>query len=97
MKFGENHLSYCTNVHPAESFTELCQMLSSDVPKIKSLNDWHRPMGVGLRLGAKMVQGLTTQHIDQINRILTEHDLYVFTVNAFPYGEFQAKLSLIHI
>ena len=91
MKFGENHLSYCTNVHPAESFTELCQMLSSDVPKIKSLNDWQRPMGVGLRLGAKMVQGLTTQHIDQINRILTEHDLYVFTVNAFPYGEFQAK------
>ena len=48
-------------------------------------------MGVGLRLGAKMVQDLTPRHIHQINKILTDHNLYVFTVNAFPYGEFQAE------
>ena len=48
-------------------------------------------MGVGLRLGAQMVLGLTPQHINQVNHILAEHDLYVFTVNAFPYGEFQAE------
>ena len=88
MKFGANHLSYCTNVHPAETFDELIETLQTDVRKVKQAVAPGQPFGVGLRLSAQMVLSMTNSKKQRLLRTLDHENMYVFSVNGFPYGDF---------
>jgi sugar phosphate isomerase/epimerase len=45
--------------------------------------------GLGLRLGRRAADELCRPaRLDELRRFLAEHDLYVFTINGFPYGDF---------
>lgn len=88
MKIGENHLSYCTNVHPAETFAELVDTLQNDVLQVKQQVSGDQPFGVGLRLSAQMVLSMNAEQKAELIETLLQNDLYVFSVNAFPYGDF---------
>ena len=88
MKFGENHLSYCTNVHPAETFDELIETLRTDVRKVKQSVSNDEPFGVGLRLSAQMVLSMDVNRQQTLIDTLRHEDMYVFSVNGFPYGDF---------
>ena len=88
MKIGSNQLSYCTNVHPAETYAELLETLQSDVASVKAKVAPNQSFGVGLRLSAQMVLSMDSRQVDKLKSVLNAHDMYVFSVNGFPYGDF---------
>jgi sugar phosphate isomerase/epimerase len=89
MKIGGSHLTYCTNIHPGESWAETKAALVAYLPKIKNEVSPEVPMGIGLRLSAQAAQELEQpQALQDFLSFLRSEGLYVFTLNGFPYGSF---------
>jgi sugar phosphate isomerase/epimerase len=83
------HLTYCTNIHPGETWDEVFANVSTHVLAVKARVAPHRPFGVGLRLSAAAARRLAEPAVmDAFRAFLRQHDLYVFTINGFPYGAF---------
>jgi sugar phosphate isomerase/epimerase len=83
------HLTYCTNIHPGVSWPEVRDQLRRHVPAIKASVAPDRSFGVGLRLAADAAATLSDPAaLAELQGLLAEHDLYVFTLNGFPYGPF---------
>lgn len=86
---GRPHLTYCTNIHPGETWADIRAALETHLPEVKREISPAAPMGVGLRLSAVAARDLTNATVQaQFQRFLADADLYVFTINAFPYGSF---------
>ena len=85
---SEAHLTYCSNIHPAETWLDTFQNIKSYTLTIKKrLN--RKLFGVGLRLSNRAsLELLEGCKLDLFKNWLLENDLYVFTVNGFPYGQF---------
>lgn len=96
MKIGTNqnlHLTYCTNVHPGESWGEVFANLKQYIPTLKAQLSPDAAFGIGLRLANLAAQELQTgDALDQFQAWLRQNDLYVFTLNGFPYGQFHRKI-----
>ena len=89
MRLGESHLGYCTNIHPGESWNEVSANLERYLPQVKRRVCPDAPFGVGLRLSAAAARSLRTPDtLAQFAGFLHANDLYVFTINGFPYGPF---------
>jgi hypothetical protein len=88
MLIASNHVSYCTNVHPAETFDELIETLETDVASVKANVAPSMSFGVGLRLSAQMVLSMDEPKLRRLKQTLAAQDFYVFSVNGFPYGDF---------
>ena len=87
------HLSYCTNIHPGESWAEVLQSLKVHVLEIKKKVSPNKAFGLGLRLSNRA--SLELQEGDQLQQFkewLEEAGLYVFTFNGFPYGGFHHQV-----
>lgn len=91
MKLGDAHLTYCTNIHPGESWAEVEANLRRHVVAVKQRISPDAPFGVGLRLSARAAQELTDGALPQLQQLLADNDLYVFTINGFPYGPFHGR------
>jgi sugar phosphate isomerase/epimerase len=89
---GPHHIAYCTNVHPGESLDDIEAVLRRDVGAVKARVSPDAPFGTGLRLGHLSAATLATSpdRLARLRDLLVELDLYVFTVNGFPYGDFAA-------
>ena len=86
---GAPHLTYCTNIHAGDSWSEVRANVAAHVTAVKARVAPDRPFGVGLRLSAAAAAALDTPaDLDAFRALLAEHDLYVFTMNGFPYGAF---------
>lgn len=86
---GRGHLTYCTNIHPGERWADHFAALSRHLPAIKRMVSPGAPFGVGLRLSAAAAADLAEPAtLAAFKAFLAAHDLYVFTVNGFPYGAF---------
>ena len=86
------HLSYCTNIHPGESWPEVRANLERYLVPVRERVAPGRPFGVGLRLSGEAARELATpQVLDELRAFLAAHDLYVFTINGFPYGPFHGR------
>jgi len=82
-------LTYCTNIHPGESWPETRRTVAERVTQVKQRVSPDAPFGVGLRLSARAAGALAEpETLDDFAALLAENDLYVFTVNGFPYGPF---------
>jgi sugar phosphate isomerase/epimerase len=89
---GLGHLTYCTNIHPGETWEEVRANLGRHLPAIKRQVALDRPFGVGLRLSATAAQTLRAPAaMAELRHLLAEHDLYLFTINGFPYGPFHGR------
>ncbi|WP_116126988.1 metabolite traffic protein EboE [Lewinella sp. IMCC34183] len=85
-----SHLTYCTNIHPGESWPAVFDSLHH-VLAVKQRVSPDAPFGIGLRLSARAAEQLGTPvAMRELRRWLHDHDCYVFTVNGFPYGGFHA-------
>ena len=92
MRLGSSHLSYCTNIHPGESWHEIRTNLEQYLPRVKRRVCPDAPFGVGLRLSAEAARSLTAPDaLAQFVGFLRANDLYVFTINGFPYGPFHGR------
>ncbi|MBR8838000.1 MAG: metabolite traffic protein EboE [Stigonema ocellatum SAG 48.90 = DSM 106950] len=87
------HLTYCTNIHPGEEWIKVFANLKQYIPDLKARLAPDKPFGIGLRLA-----DVATRELLQGNALadfqswLTELDLYVFTLNGFPYGGFHSQV-----
>ncbi len=95
MKFQDAHLSYCTNIHPAETWAETFVALRTHVIAVRDLLRGGgrlgecEPFAIGLRLSAVAARELLQdEHLSDFKRWLEETNTYVFTINGFPYGSF---------
>lgn len=88
---GYGHLTYSTLVHPGDTWKEMKDSLQRYVPAVKERVSPDKPFGVSLRLANASVQTLLAIPSERIwlKNFLIENDLYIFTVNAFPYGPFK--------
>lgn len=89
MKVGKHHLTYCTNIHPGETWPEVWMNLQRYLPELKSTLSPNHSFGVGLRLAD--VASRTLEDLDILMAFqdwLIAQDLYVFTLNGFPYSSF---------
>lgn len=88
---GSQHLTYCTNVHPGENWEVTFTQLKKHLPSIKEKVGHEGQFGLGLRLSniASEELGLGEQLLE-FKSWLKAMDVYVFTMNGFPYGNFHA-------
>jgi len=86
------HLSYATLVHPGDNWEMMENSLRTYVPKVKARVSPNQPFGLSLRLAALSAELLVkdSKARDGLKRFMAENDLYLYTVNAFPYGAFKA-------
>ncbi|MCU0782106.1 MAG: metabolite traffic protein EboE [Akkermansiaceae bacterium] len=95
MRLGQAHLSYCTNIHPAESWEETRAALEGPVMAVAaSLRECgalapDASFGIGLRLSARAARELLEGGgLPAFRDWLAANNSYVFTINGFPYGDF---------
>jgi hypothetical protein len=87
------HLTYCTNIHPGETWTEVFRNLQHYLLPLKASLCPTAPFGIGLRLSDIASQQLLCgDALAQFQAWLAEHDLYVFTLNGFPFGGFHQQV-----
>jgi sugar phosphate isomerase/epimerase len=87
------HIAYCTNVHPGEGLDALTGILQS-VAAVKARVSPAGTFGTGLRLGHEASAALAASpaRLEALAEALRAQNLYVFTVNGFPYGDFAAEV-----
>jgi sugar phosphate isomerase/epimerase len=90
---GAPHLTYCTNIHPGETWEAVRRNLVEHVCVVKAQVSPSAPFAVGLRLSARAADELWAPgEIDRLRAFLAEHDLYVPTLNGFPHGVFHGAV-----
>ena len=91
---GLGHLTYSTLVHPGDDWGQMWESLQTYVPKVKERFSPNDRFGVSLRLSAKSAELLANSRNDResLKRFLGENDMYLYTVNAFPYGAFKGTV-----
>lgn len=88
-----HHLTYCTNVHSGETWPQVYANLKQYLPSLKARLSPNAPFGVGLRLSDLAARELLAQqNLERFKFWLAEQDLYVFTLNGFPYGNFHHSI-----
>jgi hypothetical protein len=86
------HLTYCTNIHPGETWSQVFENLQQYILPLKERLAPTESFGIGLRLSNLASQQLLqADRLSQFQSWLYQHDLYVFTLNGFPYGEFHQQ------
>jgi len=86
------HLSYCTNIHPGENWDITFKSLKQYAPIIKNKVAKNEEFGIGLRLSNKASEELGLEaNLIAFKNWLLENQMYVFTMNGFPYGNFHGE------
>ena len=89
---GRGHLTYCTNIHPGETWAEVRNNLEQHLPAIRARLAGDTRFGIGLRLSAEAAHALAQPAaLAEFKDFLARGRFYVFTLNAFPYGTFHGK------
>lgn len=96
MKLATNdqlHLTYCTNIHPGETWSEVEHNVKQYITQLKTRLSPDQSFGIGLRLADVAARELLNgDNLARFHSWLQEQDLYVFTLNGFPYGGFHHQV-----
>ena len=93
MFYKGHHLSYCTNIHPGESWEKVKESLHTYIPKIKEAVSPDTSFGIGLRLSNQASKDILKENqLEEFKEWLSAQDCYVFTFNGFPYGDFHGQM-----
>ncbi|MCA9079898.1 MAG: metabolite traffic protein EboE [Planctomycetaceae bacterium] len=84
-------LSYCTNVHPGLTVSEVVQGLRDFTKPVRERVG--QPIAAGLWLADSVIRELQTDPdgLDPLRSALQDGDLTCYTLNAFPYGNFHGE------
>ncbi len=93
-EFGEGSLfslpaiTYCTNIHPGESWPEIFSAVRRHAPVIKKRLSPKASFPIGLRLSGRAAREMTLDTAEEFHRWCLQEGFYVASVNGFPYGAF---------
>ena len=86
---GAPHLTYCTNIHAGESWPDIRASLESHLPEVKREVSPDAPVGRGAQaLRHRRRRARPADAAGRAQGLPRPEGLYVFTLNAFPYGPF---------
>ena len=89
----EYHLTYCTNIHPGETWAAVFESLKLHVLPVKARVSPDKPFAVGLRLSDVASRKLEQpRHLAKFKAWLAQHELFVPIINGFPYGSFHGEV-----
>ena len=84
-----SHLTYCSNIHPGETWAEVRANLGRYLPSVRDRVCAGEDFGIGLRLSAQAAHELSEPRaLAEFRDFLAGNRFYVFTINGFPYGRF---------
>ncbi|WP_303311050.1 metabolite traffic protein EboE [Hymenobacter sp. BT730] len=87
------HLTYCTNIHPGETWAEVFESLRTYVLPIKEQISPDAPFALGLRLSNEASRVLEQpEQLAEFKAWLDRHELYVPIINGFPFGSFHGEV-----
>ena len=91
---GLGHLTYSTLVHPGDNWEQMWDSLNRYVPQVKARIAGNKPFGVSLRLSAESAHTLVNSkpEREKLKKFLGDNGMYLYTVNAFPYGAFKGTV-----
>src|SRR5271168_5476461 len=91
---GLGHLTYSTLVHPADNWEQLYNSLVTYLPKVKARVAGNKSFGVCIRLSESTAQTLANSkpEREKLKKFLGDNNMYLYTVNAFPYGAFKGTI-----
>src|SRR5439155_3088431 len=96
MKLGADgffHLTYCTNVHPADGWEAVLANLEEYGPALKQRLGPKAAFGLGLRLSSRdSCELLEGDRLPRFKELLDREGLYVAIINGFPYGPFHGEV-----
>ena len=93
------HLTYCSNIHSGEDWKSHFENIKKYVPRIKKQVSPNKSFGLGLRLSNLASKELNFRNnLIDFKNWLDQENIYVFTMNGFPYGDFHGKKvkDLVH-
>jgi sugar phosphate isomerase/epimerase len=83
------HLTYCSNIHPGESWADVRANIERFFPAVRDQVAPGKSFGIGLRLSARAARELGSgEALAEFRDFMARNNLYVFTINGFPYGTF---------
>jgi hypothetical protein len=80
--------TYCTNIHPGESWSEIFSNLVTYIPAVKDAVSPESPFPIGLRLSNLATVEIDKNTSERFYQWCQQNDCYVPTINGFPYGSF---------
>lgn len=93
MRLDNFHLSYCSNIHPGESWAATFENLKLFIPDVRNQLGVSGPFGIGLRLSNEASLILEKpEELSEFQSWLKAENAYVFTLNGFPYGDFHRQV-----
>lgn len=81
-------ISYCTNIHPGESWQEIFTAVQRHAPVVKERLSPEDPFPIGLRLSGLAAAEMGPGQAEGFHRWCREQGFYIATLNGFPYGTF---------
>ncbi|MBI5016402.1 MAG: metabolite traffic protein EboE [Deltaproteobacteria bacterium] len=81
-------VSYCTNIHPGETWPEIFANVRAHVPTVKAAVSARQAFPIGLRLSGRAAQELTPGESRRFREWCGAEGCFVTTLNGFPYGRF---------
>lgn len=86
------HLTYCLNVHPGETSSENFAAIREKALAVRQRVSPNEKLGLGLRLSYRAACELAAVETGaQFKEFLRAQNLYIFTINGFPYGNFHGS------
>ena len=81
-------LTYCTNIHPGESWREIFTAVRQHAPVVKKSVSPDTLFPIGLRLSGRAANELNLSEAGDFHSWCRQEGFYVATLNGFPYGTF---------
>ena len=84
------HLTYCLNIHRGETWDENVLAIKEHATAVRDELDHSDPFGLGLRISHTAAETLhhSADERQRIKEYMAEQNLYAYTINGFPYGQF---------
>jgi sugar phosphate isomerase/epimerase len=91
---GMGHITYSTLVHAGDTWDDIWASLRKFVPQVKKNVCPTGKFGVSLRISHSSSETLinSPEKRAELRKFLDDNDMYLYTVNAFPYGPFKNQI-----
>ena len=85
-------ITYCTNIHPGESWGDTFNNLQTYIPSVATAVSAAAPFPIGLRLSGRASLEIDERASVEFTEWLQRTNTFVPTVNGFPYGSFHGSV-----
>jgi sugar phosphate isomerase/epimerase len=83
------HLTYCLNIHRGETWAENFDSIKNFALPVRDRVAGKNRFGLGLRIANQAALDLSKSETrEEAKDFFREHEVYPFTINGFPYGNF---------